>query len=147
MTDKQSAFVEEYLTDLNATQAAIRAGYSPKTAYSIGQRLMKDHDIQEAINSAMKERSERTALTQDYVISRLMEITERTMSAEDFDPKSAIRALELLGKHQGMFTGKEQETVDPKREIDIAIRRIILEEYNREHQQSSTRKEAETNGD
>ena len=57
LTDKQKRFVEEYLVDLNATQAAIRAGYSEQTAYSIGQRLLKKVEVQEAIQQAQNNRN------------------------------------------------------------------------------------------
>lgn len=93
---------------MNATEAAKRAGYSEKTAYSIGGRLMKNTEIQAAIEAGMMDRQERTALSQDYVIENLREIVTRCMNAESFDPRSATKALELLGKHLGMFTDKLQ---------------------------------------
>lgn len=68
MTPKQEAFVNEYLIDLNATQAAVRAGYSEKTAYSAGGRLLKDPVIADAIAAARGDRSERTAVTADRVL-------------------------------------------------------------------------------
>jgi phage terminase small subunit len=71
---KQARFVEEYLKDLNATQAAIRAEYSVKTAYSQGQRLLKKVEVQKAIEEANKARSERTKIDSDYVLHRLAEI-------------------------------------------------------------------------
>lgn len=74
MTPKQEAFVSEYLIDLNATQAAIRAGYSAATAYSQGQRLLKDVEISAAIEKAMAERSMRTNITQDQVVRELARI-------------------------------------------------------------------------
>ncbi|MDG6310861.1 terminase small subunit, partial [Glaesserella parasuis] len=72
LTDKQQRFVEEYLIDLNATQAAIRAGYSEKTARSIGQRLLTFVDIQEAIQEAQNKRAERVNVTQDDVLKGLL---------------------------------------------------------------------------
>ena len=108
MTDKQQLFVQEYLTCLNATEAAKLAGYSSKTAYSIGQRLLKSSDIQKAINEGMSSRKQRTELTQDYVLDNLREIITRCMDAKNFEARNAIRALELLGKHLGMFTDKLQ---------------------------------------
>ena len=74
LTDKQKRFVEEYLVDLNATQAAIRAGYKEKTARSIGQENLTKPDIQEAIQAAMDERSKRTGITQDRVLQELAAI-------------------------------------------------------------------------
>jgi len=74
LTPKQARFVEEYLVDLNATQAAIRAGYSAKTAYSAGQRLLKDVDVAEAISAAQAKRSERTQITADQVLQELAKV-------------------------------------------------------------------------
>lgn len=74
LTPKQQRFVEEYLVDLNATQAAIRAGYSKKTAKAQGQRLLTNVDIQNTIQKAMDKRSERTEITGDQVIKQLAKI-------------------------------------------------------------------------
>src|SRR5690554_5289735 len=74
LTPKQKRFVEEYLVDLNATKAALRAGYSKRTAYSIGQENLKKPEIQTAIQEARDKRSERTEITQDMVIQQLAKI-------------------------------------------------------------------------
>ena len=74
LTGKQKRFVEEYLCDLNATQAAIRAKYAEKTAYSAGQRLLKDVEVQAAIQREMNRRSERTQITQDNVLNELAKL-------------------------------------------------------------------------
>jgi phage terminase small subunit len=74
LTPKQRAFVREYLIDLNATQAAIRAGYSEDTAYSQGQRLLKNVEIEKAVSAAMKLRAERTEITADRVLKELAKI-------------------------------------------------------------------------
>jgi phage terminase small subunit len=71
LTAKQQRFVEEYLVDLNATQAAIRAGYSEKTARAIGCENLTKPDVQEAIEAAQLERSKRTEITADRVLSEL----------------------------------------------------------------------------
>lgn len=108
LTPKQERFVQEYLVDLNATQAAIRAGYSAKTASRIGPELLVKTCISEAIQKAMKKREKRTEVTQDYVIAKLREIAEKDASdGPDSDLKysSKIKALELLGKHVGAFDG------------------------------------------
>lgn len=74
MTKKQKRFVEEYLIDLNATQAAIRAGYSPETAGSIGAENLKKLEIKSRIDKAMAERSRRTGINQDRVLQELARI-------------------------------------------------------------------------
>ena len=74
MTKKQKLFVKEYLIDLNATQAAIRAGYSPETAGTIGSENLKKPEIKSAIEKAMAERSRRTGINQDRVLLELARI-------------------------------------------------------------------------
>lgn len=107
LTDKQRVFVAEYLIDLNATQAAIRAGYSERTARSQGSENLAKPDIQSAIAVAMKERGDRLSLSGDFVVSGLREVVTRSFEnkGEEFDPKAAVKALELLGRHLGMFEG------------------------------------------
>ena len=77
LTAKQERFVEEYLIDLNATQAAIKAGYSEKTARSVGSENLTKPDVAAAIVAAQKNRSERTEVTQDYVLTSIVETLER----------------------------------------------------------------------
>ncbi|EPF5461962.1 terminase small subunit [Pseudomonas aeruginosa] len=76
LTKKQRLFVDEYLIDLNATQAAIRAGYSSRRATEIGYQLLQRPEVAQAIQAAMAERSKRTEVEADYVIRRLREIDE-----------------------------------------------------------------------
>ena len=130
LTDRQTAFVREYLVDLNATQAAIRAGYSERTASRIGPQLLGKTWVREAIEKAQAKRARRVEVTQDYVLSNLVEVVERTMQRAPvldrkgeqvtdeegravwtFDAKGANRALELLGKHLGIFTDKVRAEV------------------------------------
>lgn len=143
LTPKQARFVEEYLVDLNATQAAIRAGYSERTAHSIGAENLIKPEIAAAIAGAKSERSERTEVTQDYVVSNLVEVVERTMQRApvmrfdhtekrmtqvvdadgnhvwEFDARGAVAALDRLGKHLGMFTDRTETTG----ELVIRVRR------------------------
>ena len=119
LTPKQARFVEEYLIDLNATAAAKRAGYSERTAYAQGQRLLKNVEIAAAIQKAQEARSERTRIDQDWVIERLVGVYEASMEARPvndkngeekgftFNPTAANRALELIGKHKGMFIDRK----------------------------------------
>ena len=74
LNEKQARFVDEYLIDLNATQAAIRAGYSAKRASEIGYQLLQKTTVQESIAKAMAERSKRTGINQDRVITELAKI-------------------------------------------------------------------------
>ena len=74
LTEKQQRFVDEYLIDLNATQAAIRAGYSAKTADVQGSRMLGNVKVQQAISEAMAERSKRTGINQDRVVLELAKI-------------------------------------------------------------------------
>jgi len=93
---RQKLFVQEYLVDLNATQAAIRAGYSPKTAPFIGAENLKKPQIQTAISAAMAERSKRTEITQDMVVKELALIGFADMA--DFvkiDESGMIQAIPL----------------------------------------------------
>lgn len=88
MTKKQKLFVEEYLVDLNATQAAIRAGYSPETAGSIGSENLKKPEIRARIDKAMAERSKRTGISQDRVLLELAKIGFANIK-DVVDPKTA----------------------------------------------------------
>lgn len=101
LTDKQKRFCEEYLVDLNATQAAFRAGYSRKTAYSIGDENLKKPEIREYLQELIDQRSERTGITADTVLKELERIA---LSDAEITGKEKIKALELLGKHLGLFT-------------------------------------------
>lgn len=76
ITKKQQKFVDEYLLDLNATQAAIRSGYSEKSASRIAIELLNKTHVAEAIQKAQSKRQKRTQVTSDYVLSRLVEIDQ-----------------------------------------------------------------------
>jgi len=115
-THKQQRFVDEFPLDLNATQAALRAGYSPRTSGQIGYENLKKPEIVEAIHAAFIERQRRTEITQDWVVDTLREIVMRSMRIVPalrqngtpvgdftFNPTAATRALELLGRHLGMW--------------------------------------------
>ena len=102
LTPKQARFVAEYLVDLNATQGAIRAGYSAKTAEVQGSRLLGNVKVREAVEAGMKARSKRTEITQDEVIQGLKK--EATLEGEGSSHSARVSAWAHLGKHLGMFT-------------------------------------------
>jgi phage terminase small subunit len=117
LTPKQVRFVDEYLVDLNATAAAKRSGYSQRTAYQIGHALLSKEHVIAAIVKAERKRAERTELSQDWIVEQLVANVNRSMQAEPvldhegnptgeyrYEGTVANRALELLGKHRGMFT-------------------------------------------
>lgn len=89
LSPKRAQFVREYLIDLNATQAAIRAGYSPRSAKVTGTRLLADAAVSRTIAEAKAKRAERNELDADWVLSRLKRVAERCLEAEpvlEFDP-------------------------------------------------------------
>lgn len=129
LTERQKRFVDEYLVSLNATDAARKAGYSVKNADRIGPELLGKPWVYAAIQAKIKERRERTEITQDYVLKQLKEIAD--MPAADYSESwlkyaNKIRALELLGKHVGAFERQDGDAdkVSPLlRDIADAIKR------------------------
>lgn len=116
LTARQRAFVTEYAVDRNATQAAIRAGYSPKTAKSIGSENLTKPDIALAIQNTQSAQAERTEIDADWVQARLVENIERAMQVEpvrdaggdktgEYTYQGAVAntALALLAKRTGGF--------------------------------------------
>lgn len=118
MTPKQARFVEEYLVDLNATQAATRAGYSARTANEQGARLLAKASVQEAIQVARVALSARTEITQESIMADIEAIKRDAMQVvydDDgnkamLDHKAALRACELQGKRYGMFDDRLKVT-------------------------------------
>lgn len=134
MTEKQKRFVEEYLIDLNATQAAIRAGYAEKSAGRNADRLMKNDEIKSSIDAKLAEiQSEKTAQAQEvmeYLTSVMRgEHTEQTLRLVgdgvqeitniDVPAKDRIKAAELLGKRYGLF--KDNLQMDGDLSLNIQI--------------------------
>lgn len=130
LTDKQAAFCREYLIDLNATQAAIRAGYSAKTAEVIGYQQLQKTSVHAEIQRLMDKRAKRTDITADYVLTTIKETVDRCRQeirpifdksgeqimiadkdgnlnlAYEFDSRGVLKGCELLGKHLKLFTDK-----------------------------------------
>ena len=119
LTEKQKRFCEEYLIDLTATQAAERAGYSKRTARSQGQRLLTNVDIQLYLKELMSKRSEHTGITADDVLKELKEIA--FAEGVEISGKEKMKALELLGKHLGMFSGGGSEEKEILNKLDEVL--------------------------
>ena len=125
MTNKQKRFADEYLIDCNATQAAIRAGYSEKTAKQVGQRLLTYADVKSYIDEQLQQLHSKTIATAEEVMEYLSSVlrgqseseivvvegvgdgrsSARTMTKSP-DEKERLKAAELLGKRFGMFVDK-----------------------------------------
>ena len=117
---KRAAFVREYLVDYNASKAAVRAGYSEKTAKVTGSFLLTKIDVSRAVNLGIAAGAGKITLTREMVISGLT----REANAGDLDvPNSArTRAQELLGKHLGLWTEKHQiENIGPAPVVHIVF--------------------------
>ena len=138
MTEKQKRFCDEYLIDLNATQAAIRAGYSKKTAKVIANENLTKPNIKEYIAERMAEKEKELIADQDEVLKYLTSVlrgeslsTEivvegigegcseaRTMDKKPSE-KDKLKAAELLGKRYGLYTDKVETDVDMELNISI----------------------------
>ena len=112
MTGKQAKFISEYTKDFNATQAAIRAGYSPKTAYSIGQRLLKNVEVQ----AVMKEHRKKFIADRE---TRQKFWTD-TMLDKNEDMKNRLRASELLAKSECDFIERAEIKNETQSQYDLS---------------------------
>lgn len=124
LNERYEKFAREYVVDYNGTQAAIRAGYSPKSAKTQASRLLTFDNVLARVRELQAETAKRQAISEDKVILALWNVYERCMTAVPvteydpisrqmvetgeyvFDSKGALRALELVGKHLGMFKDK-----------------------------------------
>ena len=138
MTEKQKRFCDEYLIDLNATQAAIRAGYSERTAYSIGTENLRKPEISAYINSRMEEKNKELIADQDEVLKYLTSVMRGESTSEEIvvegigdgcstaraiekapSEKDRLKAAELLGKRYGLYTERIEEKVDMELNINV----------------------------
>ena len=105
MTPKQKRFVREYLTDFNATQAAIRAGYSPKGASVQGSRLLANAKVQSEVERLSKCKDDELGLSNDRILHEIAQIA----FSDDEATKDTLRALDILCKTRGMYLRKPEE--------------------------------------
>ena len=131
LNEKQKQFCEEYIIDLNGTQAAIRAGYSAKTANEQAAQLLAKLSIQEYICELKNKRSERVKYSQDELMRDILEVKNRCMQANPvldkegnetgiwkFDSNGANKALDMLAKHVGFY-----ETDNKQKAFNISVNR------------------------
>lgn len=124
MTPKQRRFVDEYMIDLNATQAAIRAGYSERTAEQLGYQLLQKTSVSEAVAARQHELAERALITEDEIIAGLR--MEATRTGEGSSHSARVSAWSWLGKYRQMFT----EPDDGKRTPPAINVNIIAAQIN-----------------
>ena len=120
MTKKQQLFIQHYLCSLNATEAAKRAGYSAKTAYSIGAELLKNPEIQKAIEQQSHERINKLIADRN----ERMQLLTAIIRSDDESTKDKIKAIELLSRLDGDFISKS--SIEVKTENTLA--ELILRE-------------------
>lgn len=102
LTKKEKIFFREYLVDLNAAHAAIRAGYSKNTAKQIGYNMLNKPSVAAAVQEAMDKRAKKTEITAEYVLKGIKEVTESAIKGGELN--NALRGFELMGKHLKLFT-------------------------------------------
>lgn len=131
LTDKQEMFCREYIIDFNATQAAIRAGYSESTARQIGAENLSKVDIQVRVKELIEDRNSRVQIDADYVLRQAVKLHERCMQEVSpkivrgnqaldkegnnifiFDSMGAAKSLELIGKHVNVKAFEEKANIN-----------------------------------
>jgi phage terminase small subunit len=124
---KQELFVNEYLISFNATDAAIKAGYSPKTAYRIGYENLHKPNIINRIRQYQNKTTEKLNVTRESIIQDLIDIKDGNKKKS---PNVAIKAIELLSKMQGFDKPNDFDIVKEDTKINVEI--IIPKEYKDE---------------
>jgi phage terminase small subunit len=108
LTDKQSKFIDEYLIDLNATQAYVRAGYSPKLAHTHASKLLQNATISTEVDKRKKELATNAKLTREDIAESLAKVIEKFL-LDGFNTGQALRAIEIYNKMNGF---NEPDKVD-----------------------------------
>lgn len=120
LSRKRAVFVSEYLVDMNASAAAVRAGYSPAVSKQMANKLMADSRVRNAIDKALSQRSRDNAADANRIIDTLKEMA--------FDPQcpyaAKLKAIEMLGKYYGMFSEKVQVDTTIRIEMPEAIKEL-----------------------
>lgn len=141
---KRERFVQEYLIDLNATQAAIRAGYSEKSAYSQGQRLLKDDEVQAAISAARDAASKRSGVTIERALQEMARLGfsdlrkvftpgGNLISPEDWDDDTAaaISSVKVVTRPTGETAEDGSKIVEHVHEIKLWDKNSALDKLGK----------------
>ena len=112
LTAQQEQFCLEFIKDLNAVRAAIRAGYGEQHAKKNAWTIIRNPAVAERISDLKADQTKRTKIEADDILRRLVRIAEKTEQEGDYN--AAIRYLELLGKHQAMWTDKNLTEMEVK---------------------------------
>lgn len=137
LTDRQRKFVDAYLVNLNATEAAIEAGYSKTNADKIGSQQLGKTRVRDEVNRRLKEDAYKYEVTKEWILRRLRQLVDRCMQLEPvmkrvgnewvetgeykFDSAGATSALNMLGKHHAMFTDKVKAEVEHDFNLSIEM--------------------------
>lgn len=142
LNDKQDRFCREYVVDYNGTKAAIRAGYAGRSANRTASDLLSKPDILARVRQLQEEQAKRLSISSDWVMIRLCETLEKCMAAVPvmawdpeekckvetgeyvFDSKGALKALELIGKHIGMF----EDRLNVRGQVDTGKLESVLKQ-------------------
>ena len=139
LTEKERIFADEYIKTTNATQSAIKAGYSEKTASVTGSKMLRKPKVRQYIDAVMNERSKNTIATADEVLEYLTKVMngeEKDAFGLDTSIADRTKAAELLGKRHMLFTDKVK--LDAEIEIDISERMKQARVKSDEIQQGTT---------
>lgn len=136
LSEQRQRFIDEYVLDPNATQAAIKAGYSPRTARSQGQRLLTKDDIKDEIKERLEARRTEKVMATDEILEMLTAIArgeakeEVIMGGLVTDKRPAVRdrlkALELLGRRHRLFDQNREDTIE---DLKLTLRLMSDEDF------------------
>lgn len=129
LTPRQSRFVEQYLIDLNATQAAVRAGYSAKTAEQLGHQLLKKPSVASAVAKGARRQAEKAEISAQDVLAGLYK--EATREGEGSSHAARVSAWGLLGKYHKLFTDRIE--ADISADVTVSDARSQLESVIARH--------------
>lgn len=146
LTRKMEMFVEEYLVDLNASQACLRAGYKTTAPNRMAAKLINHPLVAEEIRKRTDQRKEETKLSAEYVITKLIAIAEKQ---EEINASASLRALELLGKHLGLYRDRQEISGPDGEAIQVQQEQIKqnVDEFTRSIERLASRNSGRTGTD